>query len=119
MLNNKIESDIIVNQDITLTKIEIVDNPISHLYGYIVFETCVDGYGLESLFRIYDPSSGNPMTIVSIDYGYLHKDKLDPAWESIRTALEKKSSTVLEPIVKQHKEIMPDIFLRKEYFENE
>ncbi|WP_304818934.1 hypothetical protein [uncultured Clostridium sp.] len=48
--------------------------------NYLHFSVEVDGYGLEGLFRVYDPDNGKDMSIVSIDYGYEYP-VIDEQWE--------------------------------------
>lgn len=54
--------------------------------GYLHFTVEIDGYGLEGLFRIYEPANGNSMELVSIDYGYLHPD-IANEWSLIENEL--------------------------------
>ena len=54
--------------------------------GYLHFVVEADGYALEGLYRLYDPANGPDMTLVSIDYGYLHPI-VERQWDRIETAL--------------------------------
>lgn len=54
--------------------------------GYLHFTVTADDYGLEGLYRIYDPANGDSMTLVSIDYGYLHPI-IERQWDRIENAL--------------------------------
>lgn len=54
--------------------------------GYLHFRVTADGYSLEGLFRLYDPENGPDMTLVSIDYGYLHP-VVERQWDRIEMAL--------------------------------
>lgn len=54
--------------------------------GYLHFTVAADDYELEGLYRIYDPDNGESMTLVSIDYGYLHPI-IQRQWDRIENAL--------------------------------
>ena len=54
--------------------------------GYLHFTVTADDYGLEGLYRIYDPTNGDSMTLVSIDYSYLHPI-IERQWDRIENAL--------------------------------
>lgn len=54
--------------------------------GYLHFVVEADGHGLEGLYRLYDPANGPDMTLVSIDYGYLHPI-IERQWSRIEDAL--------------------------------
>ena len=54
--------------------------------GYLHFVVEADGYALEGLYRLYDPDNGKDMTLVSIDYGYLHPI-IERQWDRIEAAL--------------------------------
>lgn len=54
--------------------------------GYLHFRVLADDYALEGLYRLYDPANGPDMTLVSIDYGYLHPI-IERQWNRIENAL--------------------------------
>ena len=54
--------------------------------GYLHFHVLADGYALEGLYRLYDPANGPDMTLVSIDYGYMHPI-IERQWSRIEEAL--------------------------------
>ena len=58
--------------------------------GYMHFHVMADGYELEGLYRLYDPANGPDMTLVSIDYGYLHPI-IERQWDRIEMALYDRS----------------------------
>ena len=54
--------------------------------GYLHFHVLADGYALEGLYRLYDPANGPDMTLVSIDYGYMHP-VIERQWDRIEEVL--------------------------------
>ena len=54
--------------------------------GYLHFSVEADGWELEGLYRIYDPDNGDSMTLISIDYGFLHPI-IQRQWDRIEKAL--------------------------------
>lgn len=54
--------------------------------GYLHFRVMADDYALEGLYRLYDPANGPDMTLVSIDYGYMHPI-IERQWSRIEEAL--------------------------------
>lgn len=54
--------------------------------GYLHFRVTADDYSLEGLYRLYDPANGPDMTLVSIDYGYMHPI-IKRQWDRIEQAL--------------------------------
>lgn len=68
--------------------------------NYLHFSVEADGYGLEGLFRIYDPENGKDMSLVSIDYGYEHP-LIKRGWELIENQLKEKCRDQYEAIRKQ------------------
>lgn len=60
--------------------------------GYLHFRVYADGYALEGLYRLYDPENGPDMTLVSIDYGYLHPI-IERQWSRIEESLYESSLT--------------------------
>lgn len=78
--------DIQVRKDIILENVEYYEH--GDLKGYVnailVDNRDNKGQGYETLFRVFDPTNGPGMTLVSVDYGYELND------DSIITDVENK-----------------------------
>jgi len=59
--------------------------------GYLHFTAETGGYSLDGLFRVYDPSNGNDLSIVSIDNGDRHPI-ITEKWNIIETELREYSA---------------------------
>lgn len=57
-----------------------------------------DGYGLDGLFRVYDPQNGPSMTMVTIDYGYFHPE-IAAEWNAIENDLRNISIARYQELV--------------------
>lgn len=68
---------------------EIIISNAEYEGGYLHFTTQVDGYELNSLFRIYDPANGPDMTLVSIEHGDKHP-RIAEVWSGIEEGLKDK-----------------------------
>lgn len=74
-----------INDDITLSELKLHEK--GDMTGYVTGQVEVDGYSLELLYRVKDKENGEPMSMVSIDYGYNHPTVRE-YWADIEKAVE-------------------------------